>query len=130
MLPPWVPAETVLPGMERGGAAWWSRFEEVDGAYSLTYMEQKLTLIMEGLDPDSQAERRHIHEACIYVLMFFDIPALYEHLDQVGTTWIPVVPGRTGMRWSETICSAAWRVLVATEPDDMHADDRFLPPAL
>jgi len=83
---------------------------------------------MEDLDPDAQAERYRIHDACIYVLMFFDIPALHEHLDQVATTWIPVVPGRAGMRWSETICSAAWRVLVATEPDDIHAHDRFIPP--
>jgi hypothetical protein len=37
--------------------------------------------------------------------------------------------GLTGMRWSETICSAAWRVLVATEPYDMHARDRFVPPS-
>jgi len=128
MLPPWVPAEAVLSGLERGGAPWWSRFKEVDEGFSLTYLKEKLAVIMEDLDPDSQAERRDIHDACIYVLMFFDIPALYEHLDQVATTWIPVVPGRVGMRWSETICSAAWRVLVATEPDDMHAYDRFVPP--
>ena len=29
MLPPWVAAETLIPGLERGGAAWWSRFKEV-----------------------------------------------------------------------------------------------------
>ena len=50
------------------------------------------------------------------MLKYFDIPALYEHLEEVAATWNPVVPGRVGMRWSETICSAAWRVLVATEP--------------
>jgi hypothetical protein len=64
-----------------------------------------------------------------WVLKFFDIPALYEHLDEVAATWNPVVPGRVGMRWSETICSAAWRVLVATEPYGVHAHDRFVPPS-
>jgi hypothetical protein len=128
MLPPWVPAETVLPGLERGGPAWWSRFKEVNEGYSLRYLEEKLAVIMEDLDPDNHVGRGQIHEACIYVLMFFDIPELYEHFDQVATTWIPVVPGTVGMRWSKTICSAAWRVLVATEPDDVHAHDRFAPP--
>lgn len=128
MLPPWVPGEVLIPSLERGGAAWWSRFEEVYESYSLTYLKEKLTVIMETLDPDRQAERPDIHEACIYVLMFFDIPALYEHLDQVATTWIPVVQGSVGKRWSETTCSAAWRVLVATEPDDRHAVDRFVSP--
>jgi hypothetical protein len=128
MLPPWVPAEAIMPWLERGGPPWWSRFKEVHDSYSLRYLKEKLTMIMESLDPDRQADRSGIHEACIYVLKFFDIPALYEHLDQVATTWIPVVPGSVGKRWSETICSAAWRVLVATEPYDIHAHDRFVPP--
>jgi hypothetical protein len=64
-----------------------------------------------------------------YVLKFFDIPALYEHLDEVAATWKPVVPGRVGMRWSETICSAAWRVLVAAEPYRKHAHDSFVSPS-
>jgi hypothetical protein len=122
------PAETVVPGLERGGPAWWSRFKEVNESYSLTYLKEKLTMVMENLDPDSQVARSDIHEACVYVLKFFDIPALHEHLDEVATTWIPVVPGSVGMRWSETICSAAWRLLVATAPDDVHADDPFVPP--
>jgi len=123
MLPPWVPAA------ERGGPAWWSRFEESGQGYSLQHLAGYLAEIMEVLDPDAGAARHRIHSACIYVLKFFDIPALYEHLDEVAAAWQPVVPGRAGMRWSETICSAAWRVLVATEPYDMHAHDRFAPPS-
>jgi hypothetical protein len=122
MLPPWVPAAG------RGGAAWWSRFEELDQSYSLQLLAEYLAEIMEVLDPDVRAARHRIHNACIYVLKLFDIPTLYEHLDQVAT-WKPVVPGRAGMRWSQTICSAAWRVLVATEPYEMHARDRFVPPS-
>jgi hypothetical protein len=30
--------------------------------------------------------------------------------------------------WSESICSVAWRVLVATELYDMHADEGSIPP--
>jgi hypothetical protein len=123
MLPPWVPAAG------RGGPAWWSRFAEFDQSYSRQQLAGCLAEIMEVLDPDVRAARHRIHNACIYVLKFFDIPALYEHLDEVAVTWQPVVPGRAGMRWSKTICSAAWRVLVATEPYDMHARDRFGPPS-
>jgi hypothetical protein len=123
MLPPWVPAAG------RGGPAWWSRFEEFDQSYSLQHLAEYLAEIIEVLDPDVGAARHRIHDASIYVLKFFDIPALYEHLDEVAAAWRPVVPGRAGMRWSETICSAAWRVLVATEPYDMHAHDRFVPPS-
>ena len=124
MLPPWVPAAG------RGGPAWWSRFAEFDQSYSLQQLAEYLAEIMEVLDPDVRAARHRIHNACIYVLKFFDIPALYEHLDQVAAAWKPAVPGRAGMRWSETICPAAWRVLVATEPYDMHAHDRFVPAVL
>src|SRR5947209_8372285 len=53
--------------------------------------------------------------------MFFDNPALYEHLDAVAGTWHPQVPGAVGRRWSEGICAAAWRVLVATEPDNVYS---------
>jgi len=123
MLPPWVPVAG------RGGPAWWSRFEELDQGYSPQRLAEYLAEIIEVLDPDVHAPRHRIHNACIRVLKFFDIPALYEHLDQVAVTWQPVVPGRAGMRWSQTICSAAWRVLVATEPYDMHAHDRFVPPS-
>jgi hypothetical protein len=123
MLPPWVPAAG------RGGRGWRSRFAELDQSYSLQQLAEYLAEIMEALDPEARAARHRIHSACVYVLKFFDIPALYEHLDQVAATWKPAVPGRAGMRWSETICSAAWRVLTATEPYDMHAHDRFVPPA-
>jgi len=123
MLPPWVPAAG------RGGQAWWSRFEEFDPSYSLQHLAGYLAEIMEVLDPDVRAARHRIHDACFHVLKLFDMPALYEHLDEVTATWKPVVAGRAGMRWSETICSAAWRVLVATEPYDMHAHDRFVPPS-
>jgi hypothetical protein len=122
MLPPWVPAAG------RGGPAWWCRFAESGQSYSLQQMAGYLAEITGVLDPDADAARHRIHDACVYVLKFFDVPALYEHLDEVAA-WKPVVPGRVGMRWSETICSAAWRVLVATEPYDMHAHDRFVPPS-
>jgi len=122
MLPPWVPAAG------RGGPAWWSRFGEFDQSYSLRQLAGDLAEIMEVLDPDARAPGHRIHSACIYVLKFFDIPALYEHLDEIAA-WQPAVPGRAGIRWSETICSAAWRVLVATEPYGMHARDRFVPPS-
>ena len=122
MLPPWVSS----PG--RGGADWWSHFKEVDESYSLVYLKEKLRWIMENLDPNRQAERGHINDACVYVLMFFDTPALYEHLDQVVIGWHTVIPGGVGKRWSETICSAAWRVLVATESDNPNHYDRFVAP--
>ena len=122
MLPPWVPA------VGRGGPGWWSRFAEFDQGCSLRQLAEYLAEITDVLDPELGAARHRIHDACICLLKVFDIPALYEHLDNVAA-WKPVVPGRTGMRWSETICSAAWRVLVATEPYDMHAHDRFVPPS-
>ena len=103
--------------------------EMLPSSAGLQHLAGFLAEIMEVLDPDARAARHRIHDACIYVLKFFDIPALYEHLDEVAATWKPVVPGRVGMRWSETICSAAWRVLVATEPYGMHAHDRFVPPS-
>ena len=62
-----------------------------------------------------------------YVLMFFDNPALYEHLDAVAGTWGPQVPGGVGRRWSEGICAAAWRVLVATEPDNVYSHNFSVP---
>ena len=123
MLPPWVPVAG------RGGPAWWARFEEFGAGYPPRQLGGYLAEIMEVLDPDVRVARHRIHSACIYVLRFFDIPALYEYLDEVAARWKPVVPGRAGMRWSETICSAAWRVLVATEPYGMHARDRFVPPS-
>ena len=123
MLPPWVPAAG------RGGPAWWSRFGEFDESHSLQHLAEHLAEIMEVMDPDVRAARHRIHDGCIYVLKFFDSPALYEHLDEVAASWQPVVPGRAGMRWSETICSAAWRVLVATEPYAMHAHDRLVRPS-
>lgn len=123
MLPPWVPVAG------RGGPAWWSRFEELSQGYSLQQLAGYLTEITEVLDPDVRVARHQIHNACAYVLKFFDSPALYEHLDEVAAGWRPAVPGRAGMRWSETICSAAWRVLVATEPYGMHARGRFVPPS-
>lgn len=123
MLPPWVPAAG------RGGPAWWFRLEESGQGCSPQQLAGYLAEIMEVLDPDVRAARHRIHNACTYVLRLFDIPALYEHLDEVAATWKPAVPGRAGMRWSETICSAAWRVLVATEPYEMHGHDRFVQPS-
>ncbi len=111
LLPQWdwgdVYSEAALVG-------WWSRFGELSGN-SREYLFSKLTGIMEELDP---MDRRRAGRACMYILLFFDIPALYEHLDAVAGTWSPEVPGRVGRRWSETICAAAWRVFVATEPDN------------
>ena len=48
--------------------------------------------------------------------MFFDNPALHEHLDLIADHWETKVPGRIGRRWAETVCAAAWRVLLASEP--------------
>jgi hypothetical protein len=94
---------------------WWSRFGELSGN-SREYLFEKLTAIIEELD---SRDRYRAGQACIYILMFFDNPALYEHLDTVAGTWSPQIPGRAGKRWSETICAAAWRVFVATQPGNI-----------
>ena len=83
MLPPWVPAAG------RGGPAWWSRFAESGRGYSLQRLGGYLAEIMEVLNPDVRAPRHRIHNACTLVLKFFDIPALYEHLDQVAASRAP-----------------------------------------
>jgi hypothetical protein len=102
MLPPWED--------ER----WWSRWKQVNDAFSRPYLYEKLSLAADVLHPRSPRSDL-IHSASQYVLFFFDIPELYEHLDAVAE-WEPQ-PGRAGQRWSETICAAAWRVLIASRPD-------------
>jgi hypothetical protein len=55
--------------------------------------------------------------------MFFDNPALHEHLEAVQSGWLWPVAGRVGRRWVEEICAAAWRVIVATEPDNVDSNN-------
>ena len=69
MLPPWVPAAG------RGGPAWWSRFKSIKAIRcSSSPRSREITKI---LDPDVRAARHQIHDACIGVLKFFDMPALF-----------------------------------------------------
>lgn len=42
-------------------------------------------------------------------------------------TFNPLIPGTIGRRWAETLCAAAWRVLVATEPDNHYSHDFSVP---
>jgi hypothetical protein len=76
-----------------------------------------------------QGDRQVAGDRAKYVLMFFDNPVLYEHLDAVAGTWDPPVSGAVGRRWSEGICAAAWRVLVATEPDNVYSHNFAVPPS-
>lgn len=97
---------------------WWPRFAELTG-FSRRYLAEKLAGLTSVWD---LTDRPTACEACRYVLMFFDNSALYELLDLTESTWERPVSGRLGQRWSETICSAAWRVIVATQPEDRHSD--------
>ena len=95
---------------------WWERFAELSGD-SHRYLHEKLA----GIMPELRAGQP---SAAAYLLMFFDNPAVHEHLDVVAGHWETKVPGRIGQRWAETLCAAAWRVLLASE-SPMRPDYHF-----
>ena len=116
MLPPW--------DWDEGG--WWPKFGEL-AQFSEDYLTEKLAWITTVWQRAGMGERESAGDRATYVLKFFDNPALYEHLDAVAGTWDPQVPGGVGRRWSEGICAAAWRVLVATEPDNVYSHNFTVP---
>jgi hypothetical protein len=99
--------DTGLPGSPDPGK-WWELSAALTG-YDRRYLLQKLGGIMPELRSGNPAL---VASAAEYLLMFFDNPALYEHLDRVADNMKTKVPGRTGQRWSETLCAAAWRVFL------------------
>lgn len=90
---------------------WWERLAELSG-YGRRYLQEKLGAIMIAL---RSGKLGTVSSAAEYLLMFFDNPALHEHLNLVADHWETKVPGRIGQRWAETLCTAAWRVLLASE---------------
>jgi hypothetical protein len=100
MLPPW------------DWRDWWDEFCRISGS-DRVYLDEKLSILLDDWSDYAGAWSR-----APYVLMFFDNPALYEHLDAVAGSWESPIPGRAGQRWSQQICQAAWRALVA---DDHHS---------
>jgi hypothetical protein len=109
MLPPW----------DWDEGSWWPQFGELAG-FSKDYLTEKMAWITTVWREADLGERELAGDRTKYVLMSFDNPALYDHLDAVAGTWGPQVPGAVGRRWSEGISAAAWRVLVATEPDNVY----------
>ncbi len=107
---------------------WWRKFSEITD-YSLEYLAEKLAWIThywrQAGDPDGST---FAGDRAKYVLMFFDNPALYEHLDSVAE-WARArtLRGRAGRRWSEEICAAAWRIVVAEEPNNPDSNNFSMP---
>jgi hypothetical protein len=133
MLPAW--------DWDDGDRSWWARYTQLCGeaapdhrgeGYSRTYLGEKLSWVAtskpEHGGPGCQ-NMQEAHERATYVLMFFDInhPAMHEHLDAVTPTFDPLIPGTIGRRWAETLCAAAWRVIVATEPDNIYSHNFAVP---
>lgn len=93
---------------------WWSRWREIDERFCGTYFASKMWLIVDTLRPGATDDRRDIHNACRYLLWFFDRPQLAEHLDEIAGVDEEPPTGQFGRRWIETACAAAWRVLLDT----------------
>jgi hypothetical protein len=93
---------------------WWDQFADLSG-YSRRYLLEKLSGIMIELRSDKPTTASN---AAAYLLMFFDNPRLHKLLDLVAGHWETKVAGRIGQRWAETLCAAAWRVLLASEPQN------------
>lgn len=102
LLPPWDEKD------------WWARWQEIDSGFDRQYLALKLYRVVDTLYPGTKDSPGEIHDACEYLLLFFDIPQLYEHLDDVVRGMGPRLRGQEGKRWSEAICAAAWRILLAT----------------
>jgi hypothetical protein len=116
----------MLPRWDWDEGGWWPQFGELAG-FSEDYLTEKMAWITTYWRKAGVRDRQVAGDRAKYVLMFFDNPALYEHLDAVAGTWDPQVPGGVGRRWSEGICAAAWRVLVATEPDNVYSHNFSVP---
>jgi len=74
MLPPW--------DWDEGG--WWPQFELA--GRSKAYLTERLAWITTVWRETGMGERELAGDRAKYVLMFFDNPALYEHLDAVAGT--------------------------------------------
>lgn len=105
---------------------WWLQFSRTSGR-SLAYLKEKMAWITRIWQEASSDRLEWARDRAKYVLMFFDNPALYEHLDAVQPTWEPPVAGGIGRRWAEEICAAAWRIIVATEPDNVDSNNFSVP---
>jgi hypothetical protein len=103
MLPPWQDCE------------WWRQFSQETGQ-TLEYLKKKLAWITTGWQAASSDKFDFADDRAIYVIKFFDNPALYEHLDAVQPGLGEHAVGRVGRRWVEEICAAAWRLIAALEP--------------
>jgi hypothetical protein len=133
MLPPW--------DWDDGEHSWWARYAELCGeattghrveAYSRRYLGEKLSWVATARPEHGGpgcANQWEAHERAKYVLMFFDIdhPAMHAHLDAVTPTFDPLIPGTIGRRWAHTPCTAAWRVIVATEPANHYSHNFAVP---
>ena len=132
MLPTW--------DWDDGDGSWWARYLQLCGEAARdhraeSYSETISAKNSPGSPPLSQnaaalaPDMWEAHECAKYVLMFFDInhPAMYEHLDAVTPTFNAVIPGTIGRRSAETICAAAWRVIVATEPNNHYSHNFSVP---
>ncbi|GAA4536531.1 hypothetical protein [Amycolatopsis samaneae] len=114
MLPPWTPDNQ-----------WWLEFSRLTSSgnnegFSQEYLQEKLKFIIS--EPNPKRHRTMWTERAKYILMFFDNPRLHRHLDAVQGTWESQVPGGIGRRWSETLCAAAWRIIVHEEPTDPYSN--------
>ena len=114
----------MLPSWQH--ADWWQQFSRTSGR-SMQYLHEKMAWITRVWQQASSDRFDWAGDRAKYVLVFFDNPALYEHLDAVQPTWDPPVAGSIGRRWAEEICAAAWRVIVATEPDNVYSNNFSIP---
>lgn len=110
----------MLPSWE--DERWWQELSQIT-KWSLEYLEEKLEWITTVWRKASSNELEFAGDRAKYILMLFDNPALYAHLDAVQPTWHPPVPGGIGRRWVEEICAAAWRVIVATESGNEYSSN-------
>ena len=105
---------------------WWVQFSRMSG-HSMAYLQEKLAWITRVWQEASSDGLEWAGDRAKYVLFLFDNPALHTQLDAVQPTWNPPVAGDIGRRWSEEICAAAWRVIVATEPDNGYSNNFSVP---
>jgi hypothetical protein len=92
----------------------WARWRDLDQRFCGSYFAAKMWLIVDTLHPGTKGDRRDIHNACRYLLWFFDHPQLHGHLDDIAGFGDAPRLGQFGRRWAETICETAWRVLLDT----------------
>jgi hypothetical protein len=92
---------------------YWEHWEQIYESFAGFYFASKMWLVVDTLHPGTKDDRHQIHEACRYLLWFFDRPELADHIDELAG-FAGGTAGHFGRRWIETICAAAWRVLLDT----------------